>query len=280
MPPVFKDLQMTPASPAARALVTGASSGIGAAFADRLARDGFDLVLVARRRERLESTAVGLRDKFGVQTEVLIADLADPNALAEVEARVSHDESRHMLVNNAGFGGYNPFASIDHQVIDDLVNIHIRAVARLTRAALPGMVRRGVGSVINIASLLAMSGTLPPNPLPHRAVYAGAKAFLVTFTQSLAGELSSTPVKVQVCLPGMVSTEFHAVQGFDTDPIGLKKMTPEDVVTASLSGLAQGEVMCIPTLADSSLIDRLTEVQRAVLKAGAMQGVALAERYR
>jgi short-subunit dehydrogenase len=221
-----------------------------------------------------------LRDKFGVQAQILAADLSDPSALAEVEAHVLHDDSLHMLVNNAGFGGYNPFASIDPQVIDDLVNIHIRAVARLTRAALPGMVRRGAGSVINVASLLAMSGTLPPNPLPRRAVYAGAKAFLVTFTQSLAGELGSSSVKVQVCLPGMVSTEFHTVQGFNTDPIGLKKMTPEDVVTASLSGPAQGEVMCIPALADSSLIDRLTEVQRAVLKAGAMQGVALAERYR
>ena len=154
---------MTLVSPAARALVTGASSGIGAAFATRLARDGYDLVLVARRRERLESLAIELRDKFGVRADVLAADLTDPGGLAEVEAHVAHDESLRMLVNNAGFGGYNPFTSIDPQVIDDLVSIHIRAVARLTRAALPGMVSRGVGSVVNVASLLALSGTLPPN---------------------------------------------------------------------------------------------------------------------
>jgi short-subunit dehydrogenase len=271
---------MTSTSTAPRALVTGASSGIGAAFADRLARDGFNLILVARRRDRLESLAAKLRDKFGVQTQVLIADLTDPGGLAEVEAFVSRDDALQMLVNNAGFGGYNPFASIEPKIIDNLIEIHIHAVARLTRAALPGMVSRGIGSVINIASMLAMSGTLPPNPLPHRAVYAGAKAFLVTFTQALAGELNATPIKVQVCLPGMVSTEFHAIQDFNTDQIGLKKMTAEDVVTASLSGLAKGEVMCIPALADASLIEQLGEAQRAVFKAGALQGVALAERYR
>ncbi len=271
---------MTSIPPAGRALVTGASSGIGAAFADRLAHDGFDLILVARRQDRLEALALRLRDEYGVQTHVLPADLTDPRGLAEVEGCVSRDEGLQMLVNNAGFGGYNPFASIEPLIIDELIDIHIRAVARLTRAVLPGMVSRGIGSVINIASMLAMSGTLPPNPRPYRAVYAGAKAFLVTFTQALAGELIGTPVKVQVCLPGMVHTEFHTVQGFNTDQIGPKKMTPDDVVTASLSGLNQGEVMCIPALADISLIDRLGEAQRTVFKAGAMQGVALAERYR
>jgi short-subunit dehydrogenase len=263
-----------------RAVVTGASSGIGAAFADRLARDGFDLVLVARRQDRLARLAAELHDQFGVEAQVLAADLTDAGSLKEVEARVAGDQALQMLVNNAGFGGYKPFMSIEPQLVDNLIDIHIRAVTRLTRAALPGMASRGTGSIINIASLLAMSGTLPPNPMPHRAVYAGAKAYLVAFTQALAGELGGTGVKVQVCLPGMVHTEFHTVQGFDTDAIGLKKMTPQDVVTACLSGLAQGEVMCVPALADTALVDRLGEAQRAVLKGGAMQGVALAERYR
>ena len=263
-----------------RALVTGASAGIGVAFAERLARDGHDVILVARRRERLEELANRLQRDFSAHTEVIAADLTDAGGLAEVEAHIASDESLVLLVNNAGFGGYNPFASIEPSIIDELIGIHIRAVTRLTRAALPGMVRRGSGGVINIASLLALSGTLPPSPLPYRAVYAGSKAFLVAFTQALAGELNGTGVKVQVCLPGMVHTEFHAVQEFDTSRIGPEKMTPDDVVTASLSGLAQGEVMCVPALADAALLDRLAEAQRAVLMAGAMQGVALADRYR
>ncbi len=264
----------------ARALVTGAASGIGAAFAERLARDGSDLVLVARRRERLEELAARLRRDFGVDAQVIAADLTDAGALAEVEVRVANDELLTLLVNNAGFGGYNPFVSIEPDIIDDLINVHIRAVTRLTRAALPGMVRRGAGGVINVASLLALSGTLPPNPLPHRAVYAGAKAFLVAFTQALAGELSATGVKVQVCLPGMVHTEFHTAQGFDTTKIGPNKMTPEDVVAGALSGLRRGEVVCVPTLADAALLNQLADAQRAVFKAGAAQSFVLAERYR
>jgi len=260
--------------------VTGASAGIGAKFAERLARDGYDLVIVARRRERLDSLAARLQGEFGSNVEVIGADLTDAGGLAQVEARVANDESLAMLVNNAGFGGYKPFVSLEPNVMDNLIGVHIRAVAHLSRAALPGMVRRGAGSVINIASLLALSGTLPPNPLPHRAVYAGAKAFMVAFTQALAGELDGTGVRVQVCLPGVVETEFHAVQGFRPDQALFKKMPADDVVTASLSALAKGELVCVPALADAALIDRLGEAQRAVVKAAAMQGAALAERYR
>ncbi len=269
---------MTPASPVRpRALVTGASSGIGAAYAERLANDGHDLVLVARRRQRLQDMAERLSDKFGVNVEAIAADLTDPSDLDALEARVA-DEALSLLVN-AGFGGYNPFVSLEPDVIDDLIDVHIRAVTRLTRAALPGMVGRGAGAVINIASMLAFSGTLPPNPLPHRAVYAGAKAYLLTFTQALAGELRGTGVRVLVCLPGIVATEFHTIQGIDASKIAAK-MTADDIVTASLAGLAQGEVACIPALADPALLDMLGEAQRTVLRAGAMQDVVLAPRYR
>jgi uncharacterized protein len=273
---------MTPTSSSThpRALITGASSGIGAAFAERLAREGHDLVLVARRRDRLEALAERLQREFDIDAEVMAVDLTDCGDLAEVEARVANDESLVLLVNNAGFGGYGPFVSIEPNVVDDLINIHVRAVTRLTRAALPGMVRRDAGSVINIASLLALSGTLPPNPLPHRAVYAGAKAFMLAFTQALAGELNATGVRVQICLPGMVHTEFHTVQGFDTVQIGPQKMTATDVVTASLAGLSLGELVCIPALADTALLQRLAEAQVTVFKSGATQGVAVAERYR
>lgn len=258
------------------ALVTGASSGIGVAYADRLAREGYDLVLVARRHERLQAIAERLRREASTHVDVLTADLTNADSLAQVEARVAGEESLALVINNAGFGGYGQFVEAEPQVVDGLVNIHVRAVARLTRAALPGMVRRGAGGVVNVASLLALSGSMPPNPMPYRAIYAAAKAFIVTFTQALAGELRGTGVGVQVCLPGLVATEFHTLVGRD-----LSKMPPmmsaADVVGASLTAFSRGEVMCIPCLDDVSLLDRLTEVQRALL--GSAFTPTLASRY-
>ena len=262
-----------------RALVTGASSGIGAAFAERLARDGYDLILVARRRDRLEKLAERLRERFDIDAEAVVADLTDAGDVDALEARLAEDEALSLLINNAGFGGYGPFAALDPAVIDDLIDVHIRAATRLTRAALPGMIARGEGGIINVGSLLAVSGTLPPNPLPYRAVYAGAKAYLLAFTQTLAGELTGTGVRVQVCLPSIVATEFHSLQGIDPTKIAAK-LPAEDVVTASLADLARGEVACIPVLADLAVFDALGEAERALLRAGAFQNVVLAERYR
>ena len=159
-----------------------------------------------------------------------------------------------------------------------LIGIQVRAVARLARAALPGMIRRGGGSIINIASLLALSGTLPPTPLPYRATYAGAKAFILAFTQALVGELIGTGVRLQVCLPGRVGTEFHTLQGIDTSVLP-PAMTADDVVTASLAALTHDEVVCVPALADPTLFDRLTVAQVKVFRDAVIQ-TALAERYR
>jgi short-subunit dehydrogenase len=263
-----------------RALVTGASAGIGVAFAEQLAQAGHDIILVARRRERLEALAERLRRDAGVKAEVIAADLTDAGALAELEGLVAEDDSLALLVNNAGFGGYHPFVSIEPKTVDELIDIHIRAVARLTRAALPGMVRRGAGGIINVASLLALSGTLPPDPLPHRATYAAAKAFMVTFTQAIAGELKGTGVRVQACLPGRVDTEFHTLQGIDTSKLP-PMMTADDIATGALAGLARGEVVCVPALADVALLDRLAEAQLAVFGAAALKPKpTLAERYR
>ena len=260
------------------ALVTGASSGIGAAYAERLARDGYDVVLVARRRDRLEQLAERLRAETEARAEVIVGDLCDAETITQLEARVAGDGSLAMLVNNAGFGGYRPFIYVDPDVIDDLIDIHVRAVARLTRAALPGMLQRRTGAVINMSSILALSGSLPPKPLPHRAVYAGAKAFMVTFTQALAGELDGTGVAVQVCLPGLVATEFHTIQGWDPSTMP-PRMAASDVVAASLVALRRGEVVCIPGLEEAALLERLTEIQRAMI-AGAGAKPTLASRYR
>ncbi|SFK00260.1 SDR family NAD(P)-dependent oxidoreductase [Bradyrhizobium sp. Gha] len=260
-----------------RALVTGASSGIGVAYAERLAHEGYDLVLVARRQERLTELAERLMRGNGITADVVCADLTDPADLAKVETLVDSDETLNLLINNAGFAGYQPFVSIDPEVIDDLIDIHVRTVARLSRAALPGMVRRRKGAVINIASLLAISAVLPPDPLPSRATYAGAKAFILAFTQALAGELGGTGVNVQACLPGRVSTEFHVAHGIDTSKLP-PAMTAEDVVTASLSALSRQEIVCIPALADPALFGELTEAQIKVFRNSAMQPI-LAERY-
>ena len=259
------------------ALVTGASSGIGAAFAERLARDGYDLILVARRRDRLEALAERLRGEAGAEAEPLAADLADADALSQVEARVAGDERLALLVNNAGFGGYRPFVEVEPKIVDELIAVHIRAVTRLTRAALPGMVRRGKGAVINIASLLALSGALPPNPLPYRAVYAGAKAFILAFTEALSGELDQSGVRVQACLPGLVDTGYHALVGRDASKMP-PMMQAADVVAASLAALAHAEVVCVPGLDDASLLERLADIRRTVLMNA--NRPALAQRYR
>ena len=260
-----------------RALVTGASAGIGAIFAERLAAQGHDVALLARRRDRLEELAARLRHEYGANVDVICADLANADDVAAVEAVLAKDEALALLVNNAGFGGYRPFAEIDPKVIDALIGVHILSVARLTRAAIPGMVRRGAGGIINIASLLALSGALPPGQLPYRATYAGAKAFLLSFTQALAGELKGSGVRVQVCLPGRVKTEFHTSQGIDISKLP-PMMAAEDIVTASLAALARDEVVCIPALPEASLFDKITEAQLAVFGAAGPRP-ALAERY-
>src|SRR5574337_407012 len=152
------------------ALVTGASSGIGAAFAERLARDRHDLILVARRRERLQELAQRLQQKHSVTVEVIAADLTQSCELRAVEQRIGETPTLTMLVNNAGFGGYMPFVSLDPDRAEELIRLQVVAVTRLTCAALPGMIARGHGAVINVSSRLGFSAPLPSPPLPKRAM--------------------------------------------------------------------------------------------------------------
>lgn len=252
-----------------RALVTGASSGLGVAFAEHLAQEGYDLLLVARRLDRLQRLADRLEQSFGVAADVHVADLADSDALAHLETVVAN-ASLSLLVNNAGFGGYEKFVSLSPKVADQLIDVNVRALTRLTRATLPGMVERGSGAVLNVASLLALSGSLPPNPLPFRATYAAAKAYVLAFSQALAGELTGTGVQITVVLPGRVSTEFFAVQGMDMAKLP-PMMTPADLVQGALSGLRQGETVCVPALDDAQLLDRLWEFQGIIVRSAGMQ---------
>ena len=260
------------------ALVTGASVGIGAAFAERLARDGYELVVVARRRDRLEELAKRLTELRGVAVEVLAADLTVPAELRAVEERISREPSLEMVVNNAGFGGYAPFVELDPDVAESLIRLHVIALTRLTRAALPVMIARGRGAVVNVSSRLAFSGPLQGPFLPKRAVYAGAKAFINTFTQVLAGELTGTGVQVQALCPGIVRTEFHLIQGMDPNRFPpAMVMLPDEVVDASLEGLRSGDVICIPALDDPSLLSAVDEADRRLFE-GTTSGTAAGRR--
>jgi short-subunit dehydrogenase len=258
------------------ALVTGASSGIGAALAERLAGDGHDLIIVARRRERLEALAERLQAETGVAVEVLVADLTNADDLHRVEARVADEARLELLVNNAGFPGYGPFAEIDPDVGERLIDLHTLAPLRVTRAALPGMIARGRGAVVNVASLLSLSGPLKIG-MAGRATYAGAKAFLLVFTQALAGELEGTGVRAMVCLPGMVESEFHGMRRGGAH--GMPIMSSEDVAQAIVVGLGLGETVCVPALDDLAPFDALRDIQRAILADGNRTS-QLAARYR
>jgi uncharacterized protein len=254
---------MSPNDPRPYALVTGASSGLGAAFAERLAHAGYDLIIVARRRDRLEALAEQLQAGQHGSVEVITADLSKPDDILEVEQRIAEENRLELLVNNAGFGGYMPFVELDPDQATELINLKVLAVTRLTRAALPGMIARGRGAVINVSSRLAFSAPLGSTQLPKRATYGGANAFIITFSQLVQSELEGTGVQVQALCPGVVETEFHERVGIDPGryPAAIV-MKPEDVVQASLAGLKLGEVICVPPLEDVELLTQVQEGQK------------------
>jgi len=263
--------------PRRAALITGASSGIGAAFADRLAHDGYDLILVARRRERLEAIAEHLRREEAVGVDVLVADLTDRADLLLVERAAAETMSLEMLVNCAGVAGYMPFVTLPPDQAEAMIALHVIAPTRLTRAALPRMIARGRGAVINVSSGLAFSASVPSPPLPQRAVYAAAKSYINTFTEILASELQGTGVRVQALCPGIVRTELHEVAGYDVSHVPFM-LEPDDVVAASLAGLELGEIVCVPGLEDASRLADLERSRGRILDGA--RGGKIAKRYR
>jgi short-subunit dehydrogenase len=219
-------------------MVTGASAGIGATFARRLARDGYALILVARRADRLEALA---RELGGA--EVLAADLAAEDGLARVEQRIVSEPAPELLVNNAGFGTKGKFyeAPLDGQ--DTMHRLHVMATMRLTRAALAAMVPRGKGGVINVSSVAAYGQS------PGNVSYCATKAWMNSFTEGLDLELKAagSPVKVQALCPGFTISEFHDVMGMSRAAIPVWMwMRAEDVVDASLRGLESGKLFVVP----------------------------------
>jgi short-subunit dehydrogenase len=223
------------------AFITGASSGIGEVFARTLARQGYSLVLLARREERLAALAEAIRLEHPVQVEILAADLSDPADLERAVIRIGELTDLDILVNNAGFGTTGTFGEVDAQSHLRMIRVHVEATARLTHAALPGMISRGHGGIINVSSmsaLLAMPGTV---------TYGSTKAYLNFFSEGLQAELAGTGVRVQALDPGFTHSEFHDVAGVDKAIIpSFMWMPPGAVVAESLRGLREGRVMVIP----------------------------------
>jgi hypothetical protein len=226
------------------ALITGASSGIGAAFARRLAADGYDLVLVARREERLAVLADELGARHGVVVQSLAADLSDPTGVGRLERRVQSLDELDLLINNAGFGARGYFAEADLCEQLKMIQLHVLASVRLTRAALPQMIRRDRGGIINVASLAAFIA------LPGDATYGATKAYLVSFSQALHEELRGTGVCVQALCPGFTRTEFHSAEQLPESDLAripaVLWLQADEVVAASLRGVTKGTVVCVP----------------------------------
>jgi uncharacterized protein len=234
------------------ALITGASSGIGAAFARALAPQGYSLVLVARREDRLRVLADELRDRHDVSVDVLAADLARPEGVERVEEKIRALDNLSLLINNAGFGSGGAFHSIDISKQMDMVHVHVIATARLTRAALPQMVARRDGAIINVSSVAAYA------TVPTGAMYGSTKAWMLSFTKAIAQELRGTGVRAQALCPGFTYTEFHDTpeyQDFDRSVIPrFMWMSSAAVVAASLSALRRDRVVCIPGLKNQFLV--------------------------
>ncbi len=222
------------------ALITGATAGIGAAFARRLAKDGHDLVLVARDTARLTESAAELRARYGVTVEVLTADLAAEAGIGAVEERLK-DGSRPVgiLVNNAGVGNRGAFLDVPVQEELDMVKLHVEAVLRLTTAALPGMRERGFGGIVNVASVAAF--------LP-RGTYGASKSWVVNFTQGVARDLGGSGVRMMALCPGFTRTEFHQRAGMGTGNIpAWGWLSAERVVDEAMRDLAHGRTLSVPS---------------------------------
>lgn len=237
-------------SPKGTALVTGASSGIGAVYADRLARRGYDLILVARNEQRLNAVASRLRGETGRQVTVLAADLNDPAGLARGEHVLRDDQTITMLVNNAGVGSVASILQADVDTMEAMIDLNITALTRLTYAAAPAFVARGAGTIVNIASVVAVAVEA------LNGVYSASKSYVLSFGHSLQKDLADKGVRVQTVLPGATATEFWDIAGYPPQKTSEITMSTEDCVDAALAGLDAGELVTIPGLHDGELWTR------------------------
>jgi short-subunit dehydrogenase len=263
---------MTPNKTKGTAVVTGASTGIGAVYAERLARRGYDLILVARNKERLAARARRLSGQTARKVETVVADLASPTGLARVEDILRANADISLLVNNAGVGAATPLVGSDVDKMDDMIRLNVTALTRLTYAAAPGFVTRGRGTIINIASVVAIAPEL------LNGVYGGSKAFVLALTQSLVHELAGKGVRVQAVLPGATATEFWDIAGKPVHELPQEiVMSADDMVDAALAGLDLGETVTIPALANQAEWDRFESARLAM--SGKLSSAVAAPRY-
>jgi len=254
----------------ATALITGASSGIGRAYAQRLAARGYNLVVVARRADRLAELAAGL-NTVGVTS--LPADLATEGGIAAVEATIAGTPDLTMLVNAAGVGALKPLVDADVDEVTRLVALNVLALTRLSRAALLAFRTRGGGQLVNIGSLGAFRAP------PGGAAYGASKAYVLHLSRALQRETAGSGVQVQVVLPGPVRTEFFEAAGRDAAMFPDESfVTADELAAAALSGLDRGELVCIPTLPDVSAWETVAALQDELRDAAGLRGV-IAPRY-
>jgi short-subunit dehydrogenase len=260
-----------------RAVVTGATSGIGEGFARRLARDGYHVVAHGRRRERLEALAADLQGRYGVEVDVVIADLGRDDDLHRVEKLIT-SHPIDLLVNNAGFTHLAPFDEVDPDSIEEMIRVHVLALTRLTRAVLPGMMERGRGDIINVSS----DGVFVTYPAPVMVTYAATKAYVNTFTRALHRLAGASGVRVQALCPGFVTSEILDCHGITFADWGIPDevvMSADDQVACSLAALEMGEIVCVPTLDDPSLLERMAEIEAVIRERSSGSGIPAA-RYR
>jgi len=255
------------------AVITGASSGIGAVYADRLAGQGYDLVLIARSADKLERVAEQIASKSSRKVEIFPADLADPLDLARVELQLNKNSDITLLINNAGFGATASLLDSDIDAMSSMISLNVDALTRLTYAIVPKFVERGAGTIINIASVVAIT------PEQLNGVYGASKAYVLAFSQSLRKELEGTGVQVQVVLPGATRTDFWAASGLPVEHLPDEiVMSSEDLVDAALIGLGRGEFATIPSLQDEQLFNAYEAARQTMI--GKLSTRVPAARYR
>jgi short-subunit dehydrogenase len=241
------------------ALVTGASRGIGAVYADRLAKRGYDLILVARSEAPLKALTANLASASGRYITPIVADLNNKIDLAKVETKLREDLSITMLVNNAGTASVTPLLNTDIEKMEEMIALNSIALTRLTYAAAPAFVKRGKGTIINISSVVGIS------PETLNGVYGGTKAYVLAFSHSLQHELADKGIRVQAVLPGATATDLWEIAGLPWQKLPPSiVMSVEDMVDAALVGLDQGELVTIPGLHDEDEWTRFEAARRAI----------------
>jgi short-subunit dehydrogenase len=241
------------------ALVTGASRGIGAVYADRLAKRGYDLILVARSEAPLKALTASLVGASGRHITPIVADLNDKIDLAKVETKLREDLSITMLVNNAGTASVAPLLNADVEKMEEIIALNSIALTRLTYAAAPAFVKRGTGTIINIASVVGIS------PETLNGVYGATKAYVLALSHSLQHELADEGIRVQAVLPGATATDMWEIAGMPWQKLPPSiVMSVEEMVDAALVGLDQGELVTIPSLHDGDEWTRFEAARRAI----------------